>query len=159
MIRFRNQAGVTLIELLIATGISTAILGGLAAGIFAIMSVTGRGNDEIAALKDIQSASFWINRDARMARQAVTGGGSPADNVTLSWNDSSGGSHTSKYTFTGSELQRKYDGELTTVAWNLSSVEFSLSGDMLTYTFISSLSGRWNVSRETTGRVNLRAFP
>lgn len=148
----------TLIETLIAMGISTIILGGLAAGIYTITDVTGRGDAEIHALRDIQSASWWISNDARMARSAILTGGNPATGVILQWNDGDGNSYTSTFTFSDTELVREYNDDTTTVAWSVSSAEFSLSGDMLTYTIVSSPPGRWQVSRTVNGQVNLRAY-
>jgi len=66
MRHYDNQRGITLIEMLIALGISGVIVGGLAAAIYSIMNITGRGNAEIKALRDIQSASYWISNDAQM---------------------------------------------------------------------------------------------
>jgi type II secretory pathway pseudopilin PulG len=148
----------TLIEMLIAMGISAVVIGGLTAGIYAIMDVTGRGNAEITALRDIQSASYWISNDAQMAREAILAEGEPATGLTLEWDDSTGSPHTSSYTLTDTELVRNYDDILTTVAWNVSSVEFTVNADVLTYTVLSAPPGRWNVSRKVTGQVNLRAY-
>jgi len=79
--------------------------------------------------------------------------------VTLLWNDDLGNPHTSSFTLSGSELIRNFDSDVITVAWYVSSVEFSVSGDILTYTVVSNPPGRWNVNRLITGKVNLRALP
>ena len=148
----------TLIEALITMAISAVIIGGLTAGIYTITDVTGRGDAEIKALRDIQSVSWWISNDARMARQASLTGGSPATGIILQWDDGNGTPYISSYTFSGTELVREYNGDATTVAWNVSAAEFSLTGDVLAYTIISSPPGRWQVSRIVDGQVNLRAY-
>ncbi len=153
-----KQYGMTLVEMLIALGISSVILAGLSAAIYTIMNTTGRGNDEITTLRDIQSASYWISNDAQMASGVQLIGGDPTDNMTLQWNDSGGFSHTSSYSLSGTELVRNLDDELSTVAWNVESVEFSVSNDLLTYTVVSTLPGRWNVSQQVTGKVYLRTY-
>jgi prepilin-type N-terminal cleavage/methylation domain-containing protein len=153
-----KQRGMTLVELLLALGISGVIIGGLAASIYTIMSVTGRGNAEITLLRDIQSASHWISNDARMARGATLTGGIPANGIILVWDDFEGNSHSCNYSYSGKELIRSYEGTSSTIAWNVSSVEFSVTDDVLTYTITSEIEGRWEVNKAVTGHVNLRAW-
>ncbi len=153
-----KQRGMTLVELLLALGISGVIIGALGASIYTIMSVTGRGNAEISLLHDIQSASHWITSDVRMARDITLFGGDPASNLILNWDDIEGNPHSCNYTFTGRELIRSCNGTSSTVAWNVSSIEFSQNDDVLTYTLTSETQGRWVVNKEITGHINLRAW-
>ena len=153
-----KQKGMTLVELLIALSITGVIIGGLGAAIYTITSVTGRGNAEISVLRDIQSASHWISNDTRMARGATLTGGDPASGVVLVWDDIEGNSHSTSYTYSGKELNRSYDGISSTIAWNVSSVKFSLNDDVLTYTLTSEIEGRWEMDKEVTGYVNLRVW-
>lgn len=148
----------TLIEILLALGISGVIVGGLAASIYVIMSVTGRGNAEITLLRDIQSASHWISNDARMAKDITLTGGVPANGMVLGWNDIDGNPHSSSYTYSGRELIRSCGGTSSTIAWNVSVVAFSVTDDILTYTLITETEGRWEVNKAVTGHVNLRAW-
>ena len=152
------QRGMTLIELLMALGISGVIIGALGASIYTIMSVTGRGNAEISLLRDIQSASHWISNDVRMASDITLTGGVPANGMVLEWDDSEGNPHSGNYTHAGRELIRSFNGTSSIIAWNVSSVEFSLNNDELSYTLISETEGRWVVNKEVTGHVNLRAW-
>ena len=153
-----TQRGMTLIEILIALSISTVIMGGLAASIYAITNVTGRGNAEITLLRDIQSASHWISNDARMASDITLTGGVPANGIVLDWNDSQGNSHSCNITRMGRELIRSFNGTSTVIAWNVSSVEFSMNDDVLTYTLASETEDRWELKKEVTGQVNLRVW-
>jgi prepilin-type N-terminal cleavage/methylation domain-containing protein len=153
-----KQTGMTLIEALIALAIGAVILSALGAAIYTILNTTGRGNDEITTIRDIQSASYWISNDAQMAGEVTLIDGDPSGNMTLHWNDSTGSPHTSSYSLSGTELLRNYDSNQTTVAWSVSSVEFSVTDDILSYTIVSVVPGRWNVSQQTTGQVNLRAY-
>ncbi|MFC1946882.1 type II secretion system protein J [Chloroflexota bacterium] len=152
-----KQRGMTLIELLIALSITGVIIGGLGASIYTIMSVTGRGNAEISLLRDIQSASHWISNDARKAKDVTLIGGVPANGIVLEWDDSQGNPHSSNYTHSGRELIRSFNGTSSIIAWNVTSVEFSLNDDVLTYTLASETEGRWVVNKDVTGNVNLRA--
>jgi prepilin-type N-terminal cleavage/methylation domain-containing protein len=158
MITGVKQRGMTLIEILLALGISGVIIGGLAASIYTIMSVTGRGNAEITLLRDIQSASHWISNDARMARGATLTGGNPASGVVLVWDDIEGNTHSSSYTYSEKELIRSYGEISSAIAWNVSSVEFSITDNVLTYTITSETEGRWVKSEEITGHTTLRAW-
>ncbi|UCC17069.1 MAG: type II secretion system protein [Dehalococcoidales bacterium] len=153
-----KQRGMTLVEILLALGISGVIIGALGASIYTIMSVTGRGNAEISVLRDIQSASHWISNDSRMARDVTLIGGVPANGMVLSWNDSQGNPHSSNYTHTEQGLIRSFNGTSSIIAWNVSSVDFSLNDDVLTYTLTSETEGRWVVNKEVTGYVNLRSW-
>ncbi len=150
--------GMTLVEMLIALGITGVIVGALGASIYTIMSVTGRGNAEISVLRDIQSASHWISNDARMAREITLTGGVPASGMILEWDDSQENPHSCNYTFAGRELIRSFNGLSSAIAWNVSSIAFSLNNDVLTYRLTSETEGRWVINKEFTGQVNLRAW-
>lgn len=155
----KNQRGFTLIEILIAMSISAVVIGGLAAGIYAVIHITGRGNSEIKALRDIQSAAYWISNDAQMAKDVVLFGGDPSDNITLNWDDNLGEPHTSNFALSGNELIRNYDDYVMAIAWNVDSAEFSINDDVLSFTIISVPDGMWNTERKISGQVNLRAYP
>lgn len=153
-----SQKGMTLVELLVACTITAVIVGGLSVAIYMIISVTERGNAEAYALHDIQKVAYWISKDAQMAwTTGLCDGGPAVDSITLEWVDGDGDSHSSSYWLSGTELQRNYDGNITTAAWYITSIEFSISGDVLTFRVESTPPGRWQISRQTTGKVCLRA--
>lgn len=154
----KKEHGMTLIEILIALGITGVVVGALGAAIYTIMSVTGRGNAEISVLRDIQSASHWISSDTRMANEVMLIGGTPANEMIVDWDDSEGNQHSCNYAQTGRELIRSCDGISRIIAWNVSSVEFSLDDAVLTYTIAAETEGRWVVNREVTGQVYLRVW-
>ena len=157
MIDRGNQKGITLVELIIATAITSLIVSGLGTAIYMMITVTERGNNEMSALHDIRNAAYYVNTDAQMASITdLEEGAEPVDNLSLEWTDGYGNSHSSSYWLSGTELQREYDSATSTVARYVSSVEFSISGSVLTFRVVSALSGRGQVSRETTSVVNLR---
>ncbi|MBA7637982.1 hypothetical protein ES703_45631 [subsurface metagenome] len=153
-----HQRGMTLLELIIATAITAVIVGGLSTAIYLIISTTERGNAEASALHNIQKAAYWISRDAQMARTTdLIDGESAIDSLSLQWIDGDGNPHSSSYELSGTELLRNYDDTLTIVARGISSAEFAISGNILTFNIESTHAGRWPVSRATTGKVYLRA--
>ncbi len=153
----KSQKGIILAELLITSIITATIIGGLSAAMYAIISVTQHGNDETSALHDIQNASYWISRDAQMASTTNLVGGAPGvPSVTLGWVDNYGNSHSSSYQLQGTELQRTYDGAIRTVGLYISSIEFSITGNVLTFHTTSTPPGRWQISRASTDKAYLR---
>lgn len=154
MNKHKNQQGMYLIELLISLSITIVITGALIAGVYTIISVSGRGNDKIEALHDVQNAAYWINNDVQMAREANL---VSADNITLSWDDGLENPHSSSFSLRGSQLIRNYDDVITPIAWNISSIEFSMNYDVIEYTITSTPPGRWNVSETMSGQVTMRA--
>jgi len=152
-----NQKGMTLVELLVALTITAVIIGGLSIAIYMITSVTERGNADTSALHNMEKAAYWISNDARMANTTdLSDGGSPADSITLQWIDGNGNNHYSHYWLSGTNLQRDYDGIITVVAWDISSIEFSISGNILTFRTESTPPTRWQLVRAATSKVNLR---
>ena len=153
-----NQKGMTLVEVLIACTITAMIIGGLSVAIYMITNVTERGKAESSALHDIQKAAYWISNDAQMAwTTGLPDGGPAVDSMILEWTDGYGDSHSCSYWLSDTELQRNYDGNITTAAWYVTSIEFSISGDVLTFRIESTPPGRWQISRQTTSKACLRA--
>jgi len=152
-----SQSGLTLVEVIIASALTALLVGGFGMAIYAIVSVTQRGNDEASALHDIQNASYWISNDTQMASTTdLVDEAGAVDSVTLEWIDGQGNPHSSIYSLLDTELERDYDGSIRTVARYVSSIEFSLSGNLITFRLESTPPGRWQVSREATGTVYLR---
>jgi len=158
MIERKGQSGMTLVELMVASAIMAAILLGLTVATYMVVSATERGNDTASALRDVRNAAYWISNDAQMATSTdLVEGAEPVDSVTLEWTDSLGDAHTCSYELSGTRLQRDYDGSEMTVAWHVASVDFSISGNLLNYDVESAPPGRWEVAREVSGKVCLRA--
>lgn len=159
MKKLSSQSGMTIVEMLIALAISAVILSSIGTALYIITNITGRGNAHAAAIQDLQRAAFWISHDGQMARTTdLIDGALPVASVTLSWLDADDVSHSSVYSLSGTELLRTYDGITTTVGMYISSVEFSLNDELLTYRIESTPPGRWAASRETIGVAHLRPF-
>lgn len=151
-----DQRGMTLVELLMAAGISAMLVGVLGSAIFQFMQVTERGNDQFRALHDLQNAGYWLTLDGKRAQTTtLIEGAQPVESMTLNWTDGSE-SHTATYSLSATALQRNHNGTITIVARHVSSVGFSISQGVITTTVTSSPEGRWEVSKEMTYKTCLR---
>ena len=156
MTDFANQRGLTLVELLLALGISALISGALGTAIHQFVMASERGNDDLRALHDVQNAGYWITLDGGKAVTTnLVDGALSTGSMTLTWT-SGVQTHTVTYSLAGTELKRDHNGTITTVARHVSSVEFSLAGLLITATMASTPAGRWGVSEQATYKVWLR---
>ena len=81
----RTEKGFTLVELLVALTIATAIMGVLTASVITVMRTTAQNDEWNVNLRQVQNAGHWITRDTLMAQTV-------SDNTTgvflaLFWND------------------------------------------------------------------------
>jgi len=142
-----GQKGYTLVELMIAlaiTGVITTVLGLVVQQIF---TVPEQSNDKIAAMHAVQNAGHWVGLDGQTATGA-TGGSS----LTLTLADNS----TLSYVLYGDELHRVYGSSNRTIARDISSANFSVSGGMITMNIASSPSSRWAISENGTFQICMR---
>ncbi len=133
-----NQKGFTLIEILVAMVVGGMITAGVITAVFQIVYGTGQIREESVALSDIDNAAHWLTRDVVLGRSTdlVDGASLPVSQMTLTWDDSTWWaeqeesiSHSVIYTYSGTDLQRNYDGVVTTVGRHLTDVRFFLDGD------------------------------
>ncbi len=157
-----RQKGMTLLELLVGMGVATIIMGGTLGLIFQEVRGTAVARTSVTAAHEIGNAARWISQDVMMAESTdLTEEAGPVDSLTLSWTeryDFTNIPHSSGYTLEGTELRRDYDGTVTTVGRDISGIEFSQDGGLLTVSI--SVSPRWWAPRETvqkTYQVYLRA--
>ena len=142
-----NQKGFTLIEMLVALGVGTVLLVGVVGSVFLIMRETPEIRKEAVVLADIERAAHWLTRDVVMGLNTdLVDGALPVAQMTVNWNDYTKAadleeavSHSVTYTYSGSELQRNYDGVVTIVGSHLTNVEFSLNDSFVTVTLTSSI--------------------
>ena len=84
--------------------------------------------------------------------------------MTLNWSDLTSWAqaagtvpHSATYTISGTNLQRNYDSQITTVGAYLTYAGFSLSGKSVTVVLTSSPPGVPRASETRTYRIHLRA--
>jgi len=151
-----GQKGMTLVEVIIATGIGAVVTAALALVIYNLMTVTERNNDATSTLSDVQNAVYMISYDAKMAGSTdLTEGDPAASEVLFSWIDGGGAAHSSRYYISGTELIRDYNGNTHSVAKSISSIEFTVTASNLNY-FVKSTTGRLDTSESFTGTVYFR---
>ncbi|MFQ6122884.1 MAG: prepilin-type N-terminal cleavage/methylation domain-containing protein [Dehalococcoidales bacterium] len=156
-----RQKGMTLLELLAAMAIAAMLISGVLALVFQEYRGTDITKTTVTAAHEIGNAARWISQDAMMAESTdLVEGADPVNYLTLTWverHDFADIPHSSNYSLWGTELQRNYDGTETTVARNISKVEFSQTGDLITVSI--SCTPRWWAPERTvqkTYRVYLR---
>ncbi len=72
----QNEHGFATIELVASIAIIALIGIGTAATTFQVINVTGRSNDHMTVVRQIENAGYWISYDTQMAESVVT------DNLT-----------------------------------------------------------------------------
>jgi prepilin-type N-terminal cleavage/methylation domain-containing protein len=143
----KGERGVTLVELLAAVAVTGIIVVFLGTAIYQILTVTEYGNSRLTAMHELQNTAFWFNFDGQQARLA-TGGSQLA--LTMTDNSSV------TYSLAGTQLNRDTSGSRMVLARNISFIDFSIAGRVVTMSVISSPEGRDNVSENGTYSVNLR---
>ena len=83
----RSEQGFTIVELVVAIAIMSLIGLGAAMTIFQVINVTGRSNNHLTAVRQVQNAGYWTSRDAQMAEIITTDNLSPAELVILAWTE------------------------------------------------------------------------
>jgi prepilin-type N-terminal cleavage/methylation domain-containing protein len=144
----KAQRGMTLVELVVTLAITGVIITFLGTAVYHILNVTGSGNDRLIVSHELENAASWFNFDGQ---QAVSAGGGSTLTLTLSDNS------TITYSLSGSELRRTVGGSYITLARNISSLSFSLSGRAMTMSITDTPSGAYNVSQNGSYLVNMRA--
>ena len=145
--KLASQKGMTLLEMLVAMAISLLVMCGAVALILQEYKGTDIAKTTVTAAHEIRNAIQWISQDIMTAEVTdLSDVGGTLDSVAISWTDRTDFTdipHSISYQLTNDSLQRNYDGILTTVARNISNVEFSQSGRLVTVT-IECTPRQWN---------------
>ncbi len=135
----------TILELMVSMGISAVIASGTLGLIFQEIEGTAVAKTSVAAAHELGNAARRISQDIIMAESTdLVEGAGPVGSVTLTWTeryDFANIPHSSSYSLVGTELRRNYDGVVTTVGRDISAIEFSRTGGLLTVAI--SVSPQW----------------
>jgi len=132
-----RQKGFTLIELLVAMAVGGVVMAGALGSIYQVIWGTSRTNSQVVALNDVHQAALQIKKDLLTAQTTDLTDGVPRDYVTLEWTDytsfeeEENKDHTSNYMLSNGELQRTYDGTMSIVGRNITSVNFTQNGRVI----------------------------
>jgi len=84
----QGEKGFTLIELIVVVFIMALIAGAATMTIAQVLGITEHSNDRTTAVRQVQSAGYWISRDSLMAQTVTTDDdpGTPElEFITLEW--------------------------------------------------------------------------
>ena len=143
----KGERGFSLVEMMVAIGITGVISGVLGVVVQQTVTVPERGNDQVAAIHSLQNATHWVSLDGQTARTAVGGA-----SLTLTLPDNS----TIEYVLYGDELRRIYGSSNRTIAREISDADFSVNGRVITMELTAAPEGRLGVSENMTCQVNMR---
>ncbi|KKN10815.1 hypothetical protein LCGC14_1032800 [marine sediment metagenome] len=155
----KSQKGFTLLEILLVLVVGGLLLVGVVNAIFQTTTITVERSTQITALEDIREVAAQVSKDIRMAATTNLENG-----LTLAWTvwyDETGElnpvDHYISYTPpSGGELQRNYDGALTTVGSYISDIEFSQEVNIITMAITSSPRGNAETAEQRTYQFYLQ---
>jgi prepilin-type N-terminal cleavage/methylation domain-containing protein len=114
----KNQLGFTLIELMLAVALSGIITGAITTTIIQVVTGTVRTNNHMIAVRQVQSAGYWISHDTVMIQQEpviVNNASSQLESITLTWYEwNSDEVHEVVYSLADNNLRRSYSVNGTT---------------------------------------------
>ncbi len=155
-----SEKGITLIEIVVATCLSTMLISCMAPALLNMVSGSLAGDAAINAQWYIQNAANFIMRDGQTAQQTDLVDGGPSKNCVYmtwtQWSDFEEIDHYCSYYLSDDALMRDYDGEVITVARDISDIQFSLQGSELTVTITAAPRGDDGDTIERTWKVTLR---
>ncbi len=137
----RTSCGFALLEIAVGLSILSLGVGLIGTSVFQVLSIQRHWQADRVATKDLRHTGSWFAGDALNAETVVFGGPPDEPTVTHSWSElvdnSIPGSpvfqsRSSVYGLNGGTLTRNNDGIVTTLADNVDSAVFSLSGRVLT---------------------------
>ena len=143
----KGERGYTLVETLIAIAITGFIVTVLGLSVQQIVTVPEQGDDHVDALHAIQNAAHWVSLDGQTAKSAI--GGSSL-NMTLPDNS------IVLYTLSGSSLSRTCKGVNRKIAEDISSVNFTIQGHLITMSITAAPNSRWAISENQTYQIYMR---
>ncbi len=146
----KNERGFTLVELLIVIAITGVVASVIGTVIFQLTTVSEHGNARLTALHELQNAAYWFNYDGQ---KSIAASGGATLTLTLPT------AETITYALSGTNLQRTTDAVTNTLARNISTVSFSVSGRSITMDITSTPAGRTQVTEQGTYRVTMRPTP
>ena len=167
----RSQKGFTIIELLIALAITSAIGGGISMAVIQIFDHNAQSTTRMIAVKQVENTVHWLNRDVQMAQVVAPTANPDPDGLplTLSWVEWDNTENEVVYALASGELTRSYsiDGgepNVRVVARyanpDSALTNCSLDGAVLTFKITATVSeGSKSASESRTVDILARSAP
>jgi prepilin-type N-terminal cleavage/methylation domain-containing protein len=162
---FFQQAGFTLVELLVAVAVTGIILSGITSAIFHVTNVSIASNNQMQTLKEVEAVIDQMRVDIQMA-QTISYGVNEGFPLTLNRQDWDGNYTEIKYTLVSGELQRKQTinndvghALLRTVGNNIDSIVVNSPSDSnaISITISSKISGYKTTAETRTFEIYPRS--
>ena len=112
----KNQMGFTLIEMIIVLAIAGIVIGATTMVIFQVINGSSHTSNHMTAVRQVQSAGYWVSRDTQMAKTVEPALDPDPDGfpLTLTWTDRYGDDHQVVYTLLAdNKLQRSHSNGTT----------------------------------------------
>ena len=160
-----SQSGFTLVEVLVATGILVVVAGIFMTSYFQIRDFYKRWRDQVEATRDLRHATSVFGTDALITASTTLVSLAPATStVAFEWTDGTGTTTKAVYSLSGTSspyslLREHYvngvdQGDLEIVRGNAVTVEFSLSGKVVTLDL--EVLGAGGETKTTTVETHMR---
>ena len=136
MKRLFKQPGFTLIELMVGISIMSLVVSGIGSTVFYSVGTSRNVVKDGQAVNQLRKGFSWFSSDAKMAKTtSLVDGASAVSSVTFDWTDEYedvGTAHSLSYALTSGRLVRTLDGVSYPVASNVTAVQFTRSGQVVT---------------------------
>jgi hypothetical protein len=157
----RGSKGMSLVELVMAIGISVILLASISFAIYRVFDTNWRGTTHMVAVKEVENAVHFISRDAEMAQfptnAAATGNQTftESPSLVMTWiNEFDSASGTVKYTRDGDKLVRTYTDDEGNVSTNTVAQHIDFDATRTNWSLSNSQSEGLSLAFKITATVS-----
>jgi prepilin-type N-terminal cleavage/methylation domain-containing protein len=107
----KNQSGVTLVELLVATAVTAVLVPGIVLLFSQLTSASTQSNNRMAVINDLNNTVNWMSKDARNNSNSTARTGFP---FRFDWTDVNNITYQAVYNYQGNSIIRSFTQNGTT---------------------------------------------